>query len=280
MHDLKKRFEPVKLSDAQKERILNNVDKPVRPRSQKGPLFASVIVGLAMLFLMFNLLTEPETILQPGGGQAAEQGQDSDRMTTELSIWNTVAVSVMIFAIIATKRAIFQVKRWQSIRIVQRLQLILGSTWKLVGLMLAFAAVIWGGSLLLNGALLYTHIWVAVFYVIVFFMLAVYHTRDLGKTSCPHCGVEFTRKQVRQKTKWQYRETCDTCEKPVYVDPKRNGDTLFLVFPAFIFFNGILNMHYLLVMAMVIVSFWLVYQYISPYSIQFIAEKKDDPKMW
>lgn len=280
MHDLKERFEPVKLSDAQKERILNNVDKPVRPHIPKGPLFASVIVGLAMLFLMFNLLIEPETILQPGSNQAAEQGQLDINLSWKMISWNVVATVLMILSMLATRRAITQVKRWQSNRNVQKLKKIVASKPKFLSCIIMFAVIIWGGSYLFNWSLIYAHIWVVTFYVLGFFMLEVYQTRNLEKTSCPHCGIQFTRKQVRQKVKWQYREKCDTCEKPIYVDPKRNGSSAFIVYPSFLVFYSILDMHYLIVVVMMCSILWLIMKYISPYSIQFVAEKKDDPKMW
>lgn len=284
MHDLKERLEPVKLSDAQKERIVRNVKegqlRPMRPRIQKGPLFASVILGVAVLFLMFNLLTEPAPLLQSGGGQAAEQEDHAANSSFALTMWNGLAVVMMILAMVGTKRAVLHVKRWQSQPIVRYVRPVFASRRRFIGWLLILNGLIIGGSLLLDGALFYTHAWIAVSYVVAFFMFAVYQTRDSQKTSCPHCGIEFTRKQVRQKTKWQYRETCDTCEKPIYVDPKRNGDTAYLIFPAFLLFNGILNMHYLLVIAIVAISFWLLLKYITPYSIQFIAERKDDPKMW
>lgn len=284
MHKLKERFEPVKLSDAQKERILRNVKEGrmdnVRPRMQKGPLFASLIVGISMLFLMFNLLTEPETILQPDGHQAADQEQSLNSLTWEIVIWNTIAVGFMVVALLATKKAVMHVRRWQSNRKVQKLQMIFESKPKLIAWMLLFSIFIWGGSFLLNWSIMYVHIWVVAFYVLGFFMLAAYATRDNQKTSCPHCGVQFTRKQVRQKSMWQYREKCDTCEKPIFVDPKKNGNIVYFIYPSFILFNSILDIHYSLVVIMVISSLWLVYKYVSPYSVQFIAERKDDPKLW
>lgn len=285
MHDLKKRLEPVKLTDVQKERIIRNVKEgkgeKVSLGYQKGPFIASIIVGVAMLFLVFNLLMEPETIFQSGSSQAAEQEQNERNLNWEIAIWNTVTVVIMILSIIQTRKTMLQVKRWQSNKIVIRLKPLLESKSKSSLLMFVLAVSIWGGSFLCNWLLIYTHIWVAILFILGIFMLEAYHTREYEKTRCPHCQIQFTRKQIRQKTKWQFREKCDACEKPIFVDPNRNGTSGYLfIYPLFIVFNSFLNIHYVIVITMIVTLFWLVYKYISPYSIQFIAEQKEDPKLW
>ena len=71
MRNLKERLEPVKLSDVQRKRILQNVkgsrfQKENERRWKLGPPIASSILAVAGLFILMALLSEPASLFKQG----------------------------------------------------------------------------------------------------------------------------------------------------------------------------------------------------------------------
>ena len=288
MRNLKERFDSVRMSDTQKERILRNVkDMRVQPRSQNvgqlrkvGPIIASVILGVVMIFLIFTLLDEPQNVLQPESDSAASEQGGERPITKEIIIWSSFATLLMAVALYAFKKCVQTVKRWQSNEKVIFAKRYIEKWSSYIVINVVLAGLIWGGGYVLGWSLFYVQLLAAISVTAGVFLWGIYDTRDNEWCSCPHCGTPFTRKQMRQKLRWQYLEKCDACDKQIYVDSKQMTSVPIAFYCSFFGYYTIFNMNIFLVILMGISVIWLTTKYVSPYSVQFLTERQDDPKMW
>lgn len=137
----------------------------------------------------------------------------------------------MLIAIyIVAKRCIAHTKRWKTNARVQEMHAFLQKP------LLPKIAVAVGIVVIWIGTVYFSSLWysqlIFVLLGVTFVTLSILNeASDYNKTRCPHCYVQFTRKQIVKKTYMAFREKCDSCKKPIYLDLKaaRNNLTLFFL---------------------------------------------------
>ena len=282
MRNLKERLEPVKLSDVQRQRILQNVkgsrfQQENERRWKLGPFIASSILAVAGLFILIALLSEPTSLLEQGAESSTASNVKLD-LSIKAVILATVASISMVISYIALQKNLHEVKRWQTTTKLRAYMdnKICSTIFYIVGL-----AVIWSGTLLLTWAELYVQIWFSMFCIFSIFMWQIWLTRDNEWCKCPHCGTPLTRKAIRKKTTWYFRETCDECGKRIYLI-KRAESIVEVVGLPFVFFMyySFFDLNPLLTIITIVTVIWFTLRYIMPYSYQFDKEPDKDEKLW
>ena len=282
MRNLKERLEPVKLSDVQRQRILQNVkDKPFQKENERrwklGPLVASSILAVAGLFILMALLSEPASLFKQGAESSTTSSVKLDLSIKALILAMFTSIS-MVISYIALRKNLHEVKRWQT---TTKLRAYMDNKIFSIIVYIVGLAVIWSGTLLLTWAELYVQIWFSMFSIFSIFMWQIWLTRDNEWCKCPHCGTPLTRKAIRKKTTWYFRETCDECGKRIYLI-KRAESIVEVVGLPFVFFMyySFFDLNPLLTIIMIVTVIWFTLRYIMPYSYQFDKEPDKDEKLW
>ena len=285
MHDLKERLEPVKLSDAQKERILCNVKEGRieldRGRGWKlGPLIVSGIVAVAMVWIVVGLLTEPASLFERGADSRTANVEEQTYSMRSL-IFAGIATIFMFISTVTLWRNLQVVKRWQTNEKLQKLRMYMEKKPYYISVYFGILVIIWGGALQLSWSELYVEIWFGVFFGFSIFMWEVWLTRDNEWSKCPHCGEPMTRKAIRKKTMWQYRETCDACGELIYLNKSESSNLEIVGLPlSFVIYFSVLNLNIVLTIVMMVTTIWLTMRYITPYTYQFTKEPDPNDKLW
>ena len=227
MHDLKQRLEPVRLTENQKRKILANAKKPVAKQRSYIPIILPSFIVLAFFFVMVSVSPSGFVLFNQ---TAASQNEGSlfEGLSFAEIAWSVVS-SVMLIAIyIVAKRCIAETKRWKTNARVQEVHAFLQKPLQPKMTVVIGIIVIWIGTIYFS-SLWYSQLVFVLLGVPLFTLIILYEARDYNKSCCPHCQVPFTRKQIMKKTYMAFRETCDSCKKPIYLD--RHVMTSFLLLP-------------------------------------------------
>ena len=216
MHNLKERLEPVRLTEAQKRKIIANAKKPVAKQRSYIPIILPSFIVLAIFFVMISV--------SPNGFVLFNQtmASNNDRALFEgLSFaevaWSVVSSAMLIAIYIVAKRCIAHTKRWKTNAKVQEVHAFLQKPLQPKVIVAIGLVVIWVGTIYFS-SLWYSQL---IFVLLggTFVTLSILNEAcDYNKARCPHCHVPFTRKQIVKKTYMAFRETCDSCKKPIYLD--------------------------------------------------------------
>lgn len=216
MHNLKQRLKPVRLTEEQKRKIVANAKKPVVKQHSYIPIILPSFIVLAIFFVMISV--------SPNGFMLFNQttASTNDRTLFEgLSFaevaWTVVSSAIIIAIYIVAKRCIAHTKRWKTNARVQEVHAFLQKPLLPKMAVAITIIVIWIGTIYFS-SLWYSQL---IFVVLgaTFVTLSILNEAcDYNKTRCPHCHVPFTRKQIVKKTYMAFREKCDSCKKPIYLD--------------------------------------------------------------
>lgn len=229
MHNLKERLEPVRLTETQKTRILVNAKKPTAKQRSYIPIILPSFIVLAIFFVIISVSSNSFVLLKQSTASQNEGTLFEGLSFAEIA-WSVVSSAMLIAIYIVTKRCIAHTKRWKTNARVQEVHAFLQRpVLPKVAVGIAIV-VIWIGTVYFS-SLWYSQLIFVVLAVILATCCVLNAVRDYNKTSCPHCHVPLTRKQIFKKTYMAFRETCDSCKMPIYLDRKTaaNFFTLFLL---------------------------------------------------
>mgnify|MGYP003506676672 CR=1 FL=1 len=216
MHNLKQRLEPVRLTEEQKRKIVANAKKPVVKQHSYIPIILPSFIVLALFFIMISISPNGFVLFNQ---TAASQNEGSlfEGLSFAEIAWSVVS-SVMLIAIyIVAKRCIAETKRWKTNARVQEVHAFLQKPLQPKVIVAIGLVVIWVGTIYFS-SLWYSQL-IFVLLGETFVTLSILNQAcDYNKARCPHCHVPFTRKQIVKKTYMAFRETCDSCKKPIYLD--------------------------------------------------------------
>ena len=99
----------------------------------------------------------------------------------------------------------------------------------------------------------------------------MYDVRDRDWSTCPHCNVKFTRKQITNKSFNAFREKCDACQQLIYVNPKENQRkaTFFLIPLMPMSLHQLFDLHFILLVLLAILFIISLSYFYVPYMIRF-----------
>ncbi len=142
--------------------------------------------------------------------------------------WSIVSSIIWIALYIVAKKCFAHTKRWKTNPRLQEVHAFLQKPLQPKVIVAIGLVVIWVGTIYFS-SLWYSQL---IFVLLggTFVTLSILNQAcDYNKARCPHCHVPFTRKQIVKKTYMAFRETCDSCKKPIYLD--RHVMTSFLLLP-------------------------------------------------
>lgn len=215
MHNLKQRLEPVRLTEAQKRKIVANAKKPVEKHRSYIPIILPSFIVLALFFIMISI--------SPNGFVLFNQTTASNNLVLFEGLsfaevaWSVVSSAMLIAIYIVAKRCIAHTKRWKTNARVQEIHAFLQKP-LLPNIAVAVGiVVIWIGTVYFS-SLWYSQLIFVLLGVTIVTLSILNEACDYNKTRCPHCYVQFTRKQIVKKTYMAFREKCDSCKKPIYLN--------------------------------------------------------------
>lgn len=229
MHNLKQRLEPVRLTETQKRKIVANAKKPVAKQRSYIPIILPSFIVLALFFIMISISPNGFVLFNQTTASNKDHALFEGLSFAEVA-WSVVSSAMLIAIYIVAKRCIAHTKRWKTNARMQEVHAFLQKP------LLPKVAVAIGIVVIWIGTVYFSSLWYSqLIFVLLAVILATFSVlndlRDYNKSSCPHCHVPFTRKQILKKTYMAFRETCDGCKKPIYLDRSiaRNSLIMFLL---------------------------------------------------
>lgn len=227
MHKLKQRLEPVRLTEGQKQKIVANAKKPARKQRSYIPIILPSFIVLALFFVMISVSPNGLVLFNQTTASTNDRALFEGLSFAEVA-WSVVSTALLIAVYIIAKRCIAHTKRWKTNPRLQEVHGFLQKPLQPKVIVAIGLVVIWVGTIYFS-SLYYSQLIFVLLGVPLFTLIILYEARDYNKSCCPHCHVPFTRKQIVKKTYMAFRETCDSCKKPIYLN--RHVMVSFLLLP-------------------------------------------------
>ena len=271
MHNLKEKLQVLELSDIQKKRMKENIQRPANRKNNTIPFVFAAAVALAIFFVALSLSpSSPTTTVQ-----GANSKETLPFMTLRVVLWSIANTVLAISFVFLLKKCLRIVERWQYVHSLQQLN---GKLYKMknaIGVVLLLVAFIWGGAIILPWPLLFAQGCFIVLLIAVFVLGQVNQTKDKHWTVCPHCQVKMKRRHIISKAALYSYETCASCEGRIFIHEKSPFLFMFL-FIAYVGFplNSLFGLSKIFVVIYIILSFTAVCVFTVPYIITFYKTEK------
>ncbi len=220
----KRELDRLHLTEVQKERMVDRA----RTEEKKKKSYVAIIFPAFVAFAIFSAWLA----VQPSSGTirqttATLEKAARDGITTEEVIWLTLTLALMMSAYTLAVFSLLKVKRWQKNAAVQQVIRNLQSyriVWVVISLLCFGFAITMIAANLVNPTT-----FLQFFFVIFLFFntsfIQILLTRNAERARCPHCGVELTSKEMLKKSFMIYDARCNSCQKKMYYDRKKNNSS-------------------------------------------------------
>ncbi|MGN7477782.1 MazG nucleotide pyrophosphohydrolase domain-containing protein [Solibacillus silvestris] len=256
---------------------INNIDlanakkPPVKQRSYI-PIILPAFIMLTAFFVMINISPNGWSFLNSTIASTNSESIFEGLTLAEMG-WSVVSSIELIFIYILAKKVIRHTDHWKANGRVQELYAFLEKP------ILPKAAVFLGLIFIWAGTVYFSSFWYSqlIFVLLSVLFITLIVLKDIcnhEQSCCPHCQTLFTRKQIFSKTYMAYREKCDSCQKPIYLERRSSLNKIpYFVLPLIpIWLNSLHFAYVLLFSALMVIS--LTYFYV-PFMVLFTD--KDTP---
>jgi CXXC-20-CXXC protein len=274
MDKLKERLQPLQLSDEQKDKIYAQARNP-KKQFAIIPFIIPVFIAIALLFII--LQTMPPTMSSVTSAQSI--------LKTELPlryyILTTVTSIQVIVAYVLFKRNLKTTTRWQKNAFLQELHAAMTKPTIVITVIVVLIGAMWLGLLSIGNRWYVEILFVSWMYIILLLIL-LYGVRKMERTTCPHCGVKLTRRQILVKSAMQYRERCNTCKRLIYLTKASKQQMIAIFFwPVMPIWIGNIasSLHTGLVMIFCLVNILTIVYIYVPVMVEFTKENTDPEKL-
>lgn len=276
----KRELDQLHLTGTQKERMIDHVKSGKKKRKS----YVAVILPAFVLLALFSgwLALQPSSTVQQ---TAAPLKTSSETISMEEIIWLTFTLLLMMSAYTLAVISLLQVRRWQNIMFVQRLTGFLKSyriVWIIISL-LGFGIAMTMIASRLENPVAFLQFFLIIFLFINTSFIQILLTRNERRAHCPHCKTELTNKEMLKKSFMIYDARCNTCNKKMYYDRKKN-QSMYLI--------QVLGVPLCLLMPNIGIPFYLIgvyatlyftftFGYLFPYTIRFSTQSEEQqPPLW
>ena len=271
MHNLKEKLQVLELSDIQKNRMKENIQRPIARKNKTIPFIFAAAVALAIIFVAISLSPRsPATTVQGANPEEA-----LPFMTSNVAWWS-IANTVLAFSFVfLLKKCLRIVERWQHVHSLQQLNGILHKTKNAIGIALLLAGLIWGGAIYLPWPSLFVQGSFIVLLIVVLVFSYVKQTKDKHWTTCPHCQVKMKRWHIISKSASPTNEKCASCGERIFIQDKHYPFTVLFVVPYLGFpLQTFFELSKVIAVIYMIISFTALLIYVVPYVITFYKTEK------
>lgn len=269
MHNLKQRLQPIRLTEEQKRKIITNAKKPPVKQRSYIPIILPAFIVLTAFFIMITISPNSWTLIPKTTASNSSESIFDGLSFAEVA-WSIISSIELIFIYILAKKVMSHTKHWKTNMRVQEVYAFLVKP--LLPKMITFVSLIfiWAGTVYFS-SLWYSQLIFVLLTVPLFTLFLLNNARNSEPACCPHCKIVFTRKQIWDKSYMPYREKCDTCNKPIYIERKHYQNTVMtIIIPLFPFWiSNFFSLHFAyVVLFSVLIIISLSYFY-TPFMLQF-----------
>ncbi|MER1999363.1 MAG: hypothetical protein ABS882_06280 [Lysinibacillus sp.] len=274
MDKLKLRLEPLKLSEEQKHKIMQQAEYP-KKKFVFTPFIMPAFVAIALLLIAMNVLPAGE--MKKSTGQLLFTEQAFPTRYYVLMILSTIEV---IVAYILLRLTLAKTKRWKNRAIMQELYALCVKLPLALFVLAIIIGLMWFG-LYYFADRLYVEIIFSVWTYCLIFIISLHDLRDMSRTVCPHCGVKYTRREIIVKASMQFRERCKSCKQLVYLTKNSKRQLLVLFFwPVMpIWIGNFASLYDSVAMVFCVVNIVTLVVFYIPILTEFTKENTDPEKM-
>lgn len=268
MHKLKQRLEPIRLTTAQKQKMIANAKRPPKKQRSYILIILPAFLILSAFFVSISLAPNSWT-LQPTSASTSNESL-FDNISLAMLVWGGVSSIELIAIYYVAKVCIANTTRWQTNEKAQEWHAFLSKPIQPKIAMFLTLILIWSGTIYFK-SLWYSQLIFVLLSVVLVTLWLLYNARGLKQSHCPHCEAPFTRKQIFRKTHMAYREKCDSCQKLIYLERNAVPNTLMyvLITLAPIWLQNLFSLYFSYVLLFsLLLSISLTYFYM-PIMVQF-----------
>ena len=272
MLNLKKRLEPIRLTDEQKKRIKLNAKQPKSEKARYIPVVYTAFALVAAFFVLLNLPGQDISTINDRLSAATPNLPKPD--WTKSIVLHSILNSILIVAsVLLLKKCLKDTLRWRDNAKVQEWNAFFSHTPRTVMLIVLTVGLLWIAVYVWPYLLMLKTILVLLL-VVVFNLVVLCEIPERYESCCPHCKTTYTRKEIWRKSFNAFREKCDHCQKPIFVSEEENKRklTIYLA-PAYpILLSGPFQFPLFLVIPMLISMFISLSYFYLPYMVEFTDE--------
>ncbi|MDN4493298.1 TIGR04104 family putative zinc finger protein [Ureibacillus aquaedulcis] len=199
---------------------------------------------------------------------------------TEKFYWVAGTILLETITVLLFFEVIKKTKRWQSKQKIRYFNKLLATKRRNL-LIPGFCCIFFGAVIAYIASIVSLNtIQILASFIMVLFncLLMLWFIRKLNKSTCPHCGYTFSRKELFKNTWSTYRVKCNRCEEEVYYSYSSSKNYLYMFIPIITHYGlGFLGIPF----AIAVFSYLLVGLFFNFYIMNFttIYSEKDEP-LW
>ena len=270
MHNLKQRLETIQLSKAQKQQMIANAKRQPKKQRSYIPIILPAFIALSVFFIMISIVPNSWTFQQT----TASMNDLSifHHLSLAITLWSVVSSIELIIIYYVTKSCIAHTVRWQTNEKIQEWNAFFSKPVLPKVVLFIALVLLWAGTFYF-ASLWYSQLIFVVLSVILitFSNLNLKDTRKRKQSHCPHCQVPFTRKQIWRKSFMAYREKCDECKQPIYLERRAAQNSVkYALLPLMpIYLHDLFNLYFVYVLLFSILLMISLTYFYTPFMMQF-----------